>query len=219
MTKQRMWIGTSVLVAVLIIAFAVIMLTRDSGASDESAALVSTNSPSAQPLDPSPSPTPEGPPAEVVWAGQVCTATAELRAVAQSLPAQALDNIDFSGDLAAQAQAELDSAMSALEAPVAALGFALGSVPVDYAQASQTITDAQRLYAQTQQQVSETQQAVAEIGQAGNALEALLAFGTAVDSGKRAYESGQELLGVLEQIDSDKKLRGAFEQAPECKAL
>jgi hypothetical protein len=155
----------------------------------------------------------------VIWAGQVCTATAELRAVAQSLPAQALDNIDFTGDLAAQAQAELDSAMTTLEEPVAALGFALGSVPVDYAQASETITEAQRLYAQTQAQVTETQQAVAEIGKADSAMGAILAFGSAVDSGKQAYESGQELLNVLEQIDSDKKLRGAFDQAPECRAL
>lgn len=214
MTKQRMWIGTSVVVAVLLVAFTVVALTRGASEEPTSTALVSTTSPT--PVPSTDSPTPDPTPAEVIWAGQVCTATAELRAVAESLPAQALDNIDFSGDLAAQAQAQIDAAMLTLQEPVGALGFALGSVPVDYAEASQTISDAQRLYAQTEQQVKDTQAAVGDIGQAGNALEAIRAFGTAVDSGKQAYESGQELLAVLETVDSDRKLRDAFEQAPEC---
>lgn len=213
MTKQRMWIGTSVVVAVLLVAFTVVVLTRGSSEEQESQVLASVETPTtAAPSSPTPDPTP----AEVIWAGQVCTATAELRAVAESLPAQALDNIDFSGDLAAQAQAEIDAAMLTLQEPVGALGFALGSVPVDYAEASQTIADAQRLYAQTEQRVKETQTAVAEIGQANNALGAIAAFATAVDSGKQAYESGQELLAVLETVDSDRKLRDAFEKAPEC---
>ena len=214
MTKQRMWIVTSVVVAVLLVAFTVVVLTRDSDEQPQDQALISPTAPSQVPA---PSPTPDPTPAEVIWAGQVCMATAELRAVAESLPAQALDNIDFRGDLAAQAQAELDAAMLTLQEPVGALGFALGSVPVDYAEASQTITEAQRLYAQTERQVKDTQTAVAEIGQAGNALEAIRAFGAAVDSGKQAYESGQELLAVLETIDSDRRLRGAFDQAPECR--
>lgn len=212
-----MIIGTTVVVLVLLAALAIVIVSRDSGSQSAPAAQQITT-PSAEPSA-EPTPTPDPTPAEVLWAGEVCTSVTALKEVAATIPESAFREIDPTKDLATQAQEQVDKAMVKLQGPLDQLGFALGSVPVDYADTAVALTEAQTLYDTAQAQVTATQTTVSKALAAKTPIEGILLFGQAVDSGRQAYETGQQLVAVLETLDSDQRLRGSFDQAPECRSL
>jgi len=217
MDRRRMIIGTTVVVLIALAALAIVVVTRgDSTTSEPVAAQITTPTPA--PTSP-PSPTPDPTPAEVLWAGEVCTSITALKEVATTIPESAFREIDPTQDLAAQAEEQVAKAMTKLQAPLDELGFALGSVPLDYADSVVALTEAQTLYATAQTQVTATQDTLNQALSAQTPIEGILLFGQAIDSGRQAYDTGQKLLKVLEGLDSDERLRGSFGQAPECRNL
>lgn len=215
MDRRRMVIGSTVVALVALAALVIVFVSRDRSASDE----VTMAQVSAPTPDPIPTPTPDPTPAEILWAGQVCTSISALKAVAGTLPESALQDFDPSRDLAVQAQEQVDKVMVKLQGPLDELGFALGSVPVEYTDAAVALTEAQTLYDTAQSQVTATQDTISDALSASNPVEGIVLFGQAIDSGRQAYETGQKLVTVLEGLDSDERLRGSFGKAPECRSL
>lgn len=212
-----MIIGATV-VALVVLAALVIVLVSRGGSSDTAPMATQITTPSAVPTTP-PIPTPDPTPAEVIWAGEVCTSVTALKDVASTIPESALREIDPTKDLATQAEEQVDKAMVTLQVPLDELGFALGSVPLDYADTAEALIEAQALYDTAQSQVTATQDTLNKALSATTPVEGILLFGQALDSGRQAYETGQKLVTVLETLDSDERLRGAFDKAPECRAL
>lgn len=212
-----MIIGATV-VALVVLAALVIVLVSRGGSSDTAPMATQITTPSAVPTTP-PTPTPDPTPAEVIWAGEVCTSVTALKDVASTIPESALREIDPTKDLATQAEEQVDKAMVTLQVPLDELGFALGSVPLDYADTAEALIEAQALYDTAQSQVTATQDTLNKALSATTPVEGILLFGQALDSGRQAYETGQKLVTVLETLDSDERLRGAFDKAPECRAL
>lgn len=212
-----MIIGATV-VALVVLAALVIVLVSRGGSSDTAPMATQITTPSAVPTTP-PIPTPDPTPAEVIWAGEVCTSVTALKDVASTIPESALREIDPTKDLATQAEEQVDKAMVTLQVPLDELGFALGSVPLDYADTAEALIEAQALYDTAQSQVTATQDTLNKALSATTPVEGILLFGQALDSGRQAYETGQKLVTVLETLDSDERLRGAFDKAPECRTL
>lgn len=212
-----MIIGATV-VALVVLAALVIVLVSRGGSSDTAPMATQITTPSAVPTTP-PTPTPDPTPAEVIWAGEVCTSVTALKDVASTIPESALREIDPTKDLATQAEEQVDKAMVTLQVPLDELGFALGSVPLDYADTAEALIEAQALYDTAQSQVTATQDTLNKALSATTPVEGILLFGQALDSGRQAYETGQKLVTVLETLDSDERLRGAFDKAPECRTL
>lgn len=212
-----MIIGATVVALVVLAALAIVLVSRG-GSSDTAPMATQITTPSAVPTTP-PIPTPDPTPAEVIWAGEVCTSVTALKDVASTIPESALREIDPTKDLATQAEEQVDKAMVTLQVPLDELGFALGSVPLDYADTAEALIEAQALYDTAQSQVTATQDTLNKALSATTPVEGILLFGQALDSGRQAYETGQKLVTVLETLDSDERLRGAFDKAPECRAL
>lgn len=212
-----MIIGTTVVALVVLAGLAIVLVSRG-GSSDTAPMAAQITTPSAVPTTP-PTPTPDPTPAEVIWAGEVCTSVTALKDVASTIPESALREIDPTKDLAAQAEEQVDKAMVTLQVPLDELGFALGSVPLDYADTAEALVEAQALYDTAQSQVTATQDTLNKALSATTPVEGILLFGQALDSGRQAYETGQQLVTVLETFDSDERLRGAFDKAPECRNL
>lgn len=217
MERRRLIIGSTAVVLVVLAALAIVLVTRESPSSTEPTA-VQITTPSAVPTT-APTPTPDPTPAEVIWAGEVCTSITALKDVASTIPESALREIDPTKDLAAQAEQQVEKAMVTLQVPLDELGFALGSVPLDYADTADALIKAQGLYETAQAQVTATQDTLNKALSATTPVEGILLFGQALDSGRQAYETGQKLVTVLETFDSDERLRGAFDKAPECRSL
>jgi len=215
MDRRRMIIGSTVVALVALAALAIVLVSRDRGANDE----VTMAQVSAPTPDPKPTPTPDHTPAEILWAGDVCTSITALKNVAGTLPESALQDFDPSKDIAVQAQEQVDKAMVKLRGPLDQLGFALGSVPIEYTDAAVALTEAQTLYDTAQSQVTATQDTLTKALSASTPVEGILLFGQAIDSGRQAYETGQKLVTTLEGLDSDERLRGSFGKAPECRSL
>lgn len=210
---RRRRIIASVVALVLLVGLAIALVSR--GQSNETVtAAVSTTAPTG-----APTPTPDPTPAEIVWAGQVCTSISALKEVAGTIPESAFREFDPTKDLAVQAQEQVDKAMAKLQAPLDELGFALGAVPLDYADAAATLSKSQELYDTAQAQIATTRDTVKGALSAETPIEGVLLFGQAIDSGRQAYDTGRQLLTELESLDSDERLRGSFGKAPECRSL
>jgi hypothetical protein len=211
--RRRRIIASLVVALVLVVGLAIALVSRGQSTDSETAA-VSTAAPT-EPAIPTPDPTP----AEIVWAGDVCTSISALKQVAGTIPESAFREFDPTKDLAVQAQEQVDKAMARLQAPLDQLGFALGAVPLDYTESAAALTEAQALYEAAQVQVETTRDTVNSALSAGTPIEGILLLGQAIDSGRQAYDTGRRLLTELEGLDSDERLRGSFGQAPECRSL
>jgi hypothetical protein len=211
--RRRRIIASVVVALVLLAGLAIALVSRGQ---PTKTAVVATTKPTFAPT-PTSTPTPDPTPEEILWAGEVCTSISALKQVAGTIPESAFQEFDPSRDLAVQAQEQVDKAMVKLKTPLDELGFALGSVPLDYADTAVALSESRALYETAQAQIATTRDTVNSALSAGTPIEAVVLFGQAIASGRQAYDTGRRLLTELEGLDSDERLRGSFGKAPECR--
>lgn len=177
-----------------------------------------TTSPGVEVSTPEPAPSID---VEAIWAGSVCLAINDL----QTSIGEIAGNLNFdplAGEgVLEQLEAQLAREIAGLEEETAALGAAIGAAPVDYADASLTITELQTAI--------ETTQAAGEIASghlqaaavAGDPLSVAVELGQAAVAGKSAIEAGSVAIELLAQTreELEATLGPAFDRAPECQTL
>jgi hypothetical protein len=212
MSSRQKWIG-SALIGVLVLALGVAFVLNRSTSDDQQSTTAASESNPMPRITPTPTLDPK-----IRWAGDVCAATANLRDVSKSAALLALGDLDLSGDIGQQATDQLGVVMSELEQPLTDLGVALGSVPVDYYEAPETLLRAQQLTEQATEQVKRTIDAITAVREAGTFVEQAILAAAALAAGQSAIDTGRQLIDALTQLDSDGAYRDAFSQAPQCAA-
>jgi hypothetical protein len=213
MLTRKAWIVGMIIAVIAIGAVVAVLVMRSPGDADLSVAPASDRA--TAPLDQQ---TPTEPP-EITWAGDVCAAVDNLRDVASAAALQSLGEIDPRGNLSDQATEQLTEVIAELQDPLAQLGSALGSVPMDYTEDPQRLLRAQQLTSRATEQVQEAIAAVSAIGQAETFVEQAIRAVTAIAAGQQVIDTGRDLLDALEQLDADGAFRDAFATAPQCTAL
>ena len=155
---------------------------------------------------------------EAIWAGSVCTAIDDLAASVGDVAASLTFDPLADQGVIEQWESQLADGVAGLEDETAALGAALGSAPVDYVEASTTITELETSLARVQAAGDVVQQHLQAAAQASNPVTATVELGQAAVAAKAAWEAGTQLLDGLSaaRTDAESTLGPAFDRAPEC---
>ena len=181
--------------------------------SEETAGTTPTPAPST--LTPTPTPSID---VEAVWAGGVCTAIDDLTAAVGDIAASlTIDPLASQGVLE-QLELQLAEQIAELDDETAALGAALGSAPIDYVEASATITELQSSLEQTQAAGVLVLGYIDSAAKADTPIAAAVEVGQGIVAAKVAFDAVTKTIQLLTETRSDtaEALGPAFDRAPEC---
>lgn len=187
------------------------------GCSSDDAA-PTTAEPTLEVLIPEPEPSID---VEAVWAGSVCLAINDVQtSIGEIAGNLSFDPLAGQGVLE-QLEAQLAIEIAGLEEDTAALGAVLGAAPVDYAEASSTITELQTAIETTQSAGEIASGHLQAAANAGNPLSVASELGQAAVAGKSAIDAGTAAIDLLAQTreELEASLGPAFDRAPECQTL
>lgn len=174
----------------------------------------SSDGTSATSAEPTPTPTPSS----VIWAGQVCTDFANVRAGVAALGRNL--NYDVSSDQSAldQIDRQLRIQVLAIADGVDRMLKTLAQVPADFGAAAQFANDVAKSGADAKAAAQEVIARLDAARSADNVIAAGKEILAAIVAAKAAFQAGQTFVSTITDATSsaNSELREAFDAAPEC---